>query len=284
MAFVGCRSQEPEPPKPVAPLLEDVDPTTLAPRLLKDEQEIRAYVEAFPLGEYKVYEVRGQGKFYLDQQGDTIKGFLRRGIAWEKHIDDLLRKHVERGTVAVDAGAHIGTHTLVMAKLVGPNGRVYAFEPQRKLYRELVHNLRLNELSSVIPLRFALGAGAEIIEMSPAVHGNEGGTGVGQGGDPAELRTLDSFELTNVSVIKIDVEGFEDFVLDGARATIARSRPILIVEIMGGQDYQTTSPEIRARIDGTKHKLAALGYLVSKVSKHDYLGIPIELAPLGGHR
>jgi FkbM family methyltransferase len=278
LVVTGCGSKDPEPHadrvENIDPAINQVDPAVLAPRLLHDEDEIRAYVDAFPVHEYKVHEVRGQGKFYLDAELDTIKDFLRRGIRWEQHIDGIVRKHAKKGTVAIDAGAHIGTHTLVMGQVVGSNGRTYAFEPQRKLYRELVNNLRLNGATNVIPLRFALGAGAEIIEMSPAAQGNEGGTGVGKGGDRAELRTLDSFGFKNVSLIKIDVEGFEDFVLDGARETIAANRPVLVVEIMGGNDYQTATPEIRARIDSTKEKLASLGYAVTKVSKHDYLAIP----------
>ena len=282
LLLVGCDSKEgkPSPPPPapdenVDPKINEVDPSVLAPRLLKDSDEIRAYVDAFPLAEYEVHEAKGQGKFYLDKKpGDTIKDFLRRGIRWEQHIDGLIRKHAKRGTTVVDAGAHIGTHTMGMAAAVGPNGRVYAFEPQRKIYRELVNNLRLNGITNVIALRFALGANEDVIEMSPAAQGNEGGTGVGHGGDKAELRTLDSFGLKNISVIKIDVEGFEDFVLDGAKATIAANRPVLIVEIMGGSDYQTAPPEIKARIDGTKNKLVELGYDVEKVSKHDYLALP----------
>jgi FkbM family methyltransferase len=270
----GCSSKEREAVENLDPTVNQVDPAILAPRLLKDDDELRTYIDAFPLHEYKVHEVPGQGKFYLDAETDTIKDFLRRGIRWERHIDALVTKHLRTGTVGIDAGAHIGTHTLTMARAAGANGRVYAFEPQRKIFRELVHNLRLNGVTNVTALRYALGAGAEIIEMSAAAQGNEGGTGVGQGGDRAELRTLDSFGFKNVSFIKIDVEGFEDFVLDGARATIAANKPVLVVEIIGGQDYETATPEIRARIDRTKEKLASLGYVVTKVSKHDYLALP----------
>lgn len=91
-----------------------------------------------------------------------------------------------------------------------------------------------------------------------------------------ELRTVDSFGFKNVSLIKIDVEGYEDHVLDGAVRTIGAHRPVLVVEIIGGTDYDTATPEARAMIDITKAKMRQLGYTVTKVSGHDYLGVPVK--------
>ena len=57
---------------------------------------------------------------------------------------------------------------------------------------------------------------------------------MGEGGDQAELRTIDSFGFRNVSLLKIDVESLEDQVLDGARETILESKPVILAEIQGG--------------------------------------------------
>ncbi len=247
----------------------------LAPLLLDDREEIAALLKALPPGVYREYYVRGVGKFYLDDVVDVIKGILKRGQPWEPHIDELLRKHIKPGTTVIDAGAHIGTHALAMSRFVGPDGLVYSFEPQKKLYRELVYNLRLNKVANVVAVRLALGLSPSIIEMSPALHANEGGTGIGSGGDRAELRALDQIPFTNVSVMKIDVEGFEDNVLEGARLTIARWRPVIVIEIMGGNTYNSAPPEIRARIDATRKKLETMGYKVEHVSEHDYLALPV---------
>lgn len=54
-----------------------------------------------------------------------------------------------------------------MGRLAGPQGRVYAFEPQRKAYRELRRNIELNELANVSALRYAVGADIRIVEMNP---------------------------------------------------------------------------------------------------------------------
>ena len=262
----------------------EIDSAGLAPRLVRDAEEMNRYLAAFPVGEYKIAEVEGQGRFYLDDIDDVIKRPLRNGVMWEPYLVNLIPLHVKPGTTVIDAGAHIGTHTVTMARAAGRKGRVYSFEPQKKLYRELVHNLRINGLGNVVPLRFAVGDRPGMVEMSKSAKGNEGGTAIGAGGDKVELRTIDSFGFRNVSFMKIDVEGFEDHVLDGAAQTIRTQHPALLVEIQGGNDYDKASPEIRQRIERTVAKLKAFGYAVRRVSMHDYLATYPATQPNGGSR
>ncbi len=246
-----------------------------APLVLHDEAEVEVYLAGFPSDEYQMHEVPGLGRFYIDDPDERIKKVIVAGQRWEEHIIEVLEEHVRPGSVALDVGAHIGTHTLTMSRLVGPSGRVYAFEPVQKTYRELRRNLELNGVTNVVPLRYAIGKGAaSVIEMNPIHPGEEGGTSVGHGGDRVELRSLDSFGFEQVSLIKIDVEGFELPVLDGAEETIRRNRPVLVVEIMGGYDYETAPPDARMQIDVTRWRIAGLGYTVQRVKKQDYLALP----------
>lgn len=247
------------------------------PRVLDDLDEVRDYVNAFPQAEYEQHEVPGIGRFFVDDIGDLVKQVVKNGDAWEPHVIELMQEWVEPGTVVLEVGAHIGTHTVPLSRLVGPRGRVYSFEPQRKIFRELHHNLALNGINNVVALRFAVGSGPpRVIEMNPATAGNEAGTGVGAGGDQAELRTLDSFRFERVSLLKIDVEHFENEVLDGAVDTIRRNRPVIVLEILGGEDYETATPDVLERIHGTWRKLEALGYRVAPIRKHDYIALPDE--------
>lgn len=247
----------------------------LAPRLLKDHAGLADYLRSFPFQDYKAYYVPdSKMMFYIDEIDDAIKNWVRKSVLWERHIHDILLKYARPGSTVIDAGAHIGTHTLTLSHAVGAGGLVFAFEPQKKIYRELYYNLKLNQINNVVPLRFALGARAAIIEMNPAVSGNEGGTGIGNGGDIAELRTIDSFGFSNVSAIKIDVEGFEDQVLDGAKETVLKWRPVIIIEIMGGNNLDTAPPMVKARIKHTISKLEGLGYTIKQVGFHDYLAVP----------
>jgi FkbM family methyltransferase len=255
--------------------VNQVDEALLRPYLLDDRGEMEGYLASLPDGVYRVHEVPTLGKFYLDDIKDIIKDTLRKGRTWEGSLVRLFPSHVKPASTVIDAGAHIGVHTLSLAPLAGPEGRVYAFEPQKKIYRELVHNLRLNGVDNVVPLRYALGRSAGVIEMSPTVIGNEGSTPVGRGGDKAELRSIDSFAFSNVSFIKIDVEGFEDEVLEGARLTIARHRPVIMIEIQGGYPFiEQAPPQIQDKVAATRARLAGMGYKVERIRGYDYLAVP----------
>jgi FkbM family methyltransferase len=271
IAVLVAACDAPPPPYKPMPVI------SVSPALLDDREETRRYLNAFPLADYQRYDVPDVGSFFVDDPADMIKQVIVAGDKWERHSFDLLAEHVVPGSVVVEVGAHIGTHTVRIGQLAGPWGRVYAFEPQRKIYRELHHNLALNGLTNVVAMRMAIGSGAtRVIEMNPTTPGNEGGTGVGSGGDGAELRSLDSFHFERVSLLKIDVETYEDEVLDGAVDTIRRNRPVILIEIMGGTDLETASPDVLEKIAVTRGKLEALNYSVSQVFKHDYVARPLD--------
>jgi FkbM family methyltransferase len=252
----------------------EVPQEVLAPRLLLDQQDMKDYLAAFPTEKYTRYNVTNLGAFYIDKPSDIIKKVIVSGNVWENQIDNLLKKYIERGSTALDIGAHIGTHTLRMTQLVGPKGRVYAFEPQKKIYRELYSNLKLNQASNGIPLRFAIGNSNAVIEMNAAQDGNEGATAVGAGGDKAEIRTIDSFGFQGISLIKIDVEGFEDPVIEGARETLIKCHPVILVEILARNSNDASPEAAKLRIANTKKKIEDLGYSVELVSNEDYLALP----------
>jgi FkbM family methyltransferase len=241
-----------------------------------DPKELQEYIAAFPREEYLICEVPGQGRFYVEPfKSDTIKNILRSKQVWEPHILNTIHQYVKPGTIVLDIGAHIGTFTIAMAKAVGNTGSVYAFEPQCKIFRELKKNCELNEVTNVICHRIAIGDRQQIIEMDKETYpGSEGSTGIGQGGDLAEMRTIDSFNLENVSFIKIDVERSEEQVLDGMTNTIRKNKPIIIIELQGGYLWETAPPDIRQKMLNSIDKLQALGYIVTRLYLHDYLALP----------
>jgi FkbM family methyltransferase len=152
---------------------------------------------------------------------------------------DLFRQAVRSGWTAVEAGANIGAHTLALARQVGPQGTVYAFEPQRILFQALCANMALNSLANVHCRMEALGEAPGSVTIPPldyAAENNFGGlslnraTSTNQGGEVVPSITLDSLELPRCEFFKVDVEGMELSVLKGAKATIERLRPILYIE------------------------------------------------------
>ncbi|HZP76353.1 MAG TPA: FkbM family methyltransferase [Pseudolabrys sp.] len=149
----------------------------------------------------------------------------------------LMRVFLKAGDVAIDAGANIGTHTIAFANSVGPQGRVHAFEPMRRNFCMLAGNVALNALENVVCHQKAVGAvngeisvpvlpDPEISYNYSAIHLSE----ESKQGERVPIVTLDSLDLQACRVIKIDTEGMEDKVLDGAQALIKRCRPLIYLE------------------------------------------------------
>lgn len=223
----------------------------------------------------KVFTIPKLGKMCLEHTvNDVIKTGLRQGRLWEPHLHRYFRRYIRKGSTALDIGAHIGSHTLVMAKLVGPKGQVHAWEPQLKIYQELLVNLDLNKATQAYAHFAALGDTHLRIAMSPPGKGNEGGTAMGSGGNRVELLPLDFYKLKNVSFIKIDVEGAEFSVLKGAAQTIKANNPVILFEAWAKNKKQR---QAAARIF---QFLGTLGYKhIARVSTFNYLAYPLGKKP-----
>jgi FkbM family methyltransferase len=249
------------------------------------------YLQAFPFDQYHVCSADEQGSFYIDTEEDYIKAFLFDGDPWEGEYIELLKKYVKPRTIALDIGAHIGTHTVTLSKAIGEHGLVIAFEPQRKIYRELCMNMQLNGCNNVVPLLLALGDRNTEVIMPPPPEGNEGGRAIiegynanAAGSEEIRIRRLDDFKLKNVSFIKMDVEAYEDRALEGARKTIEMFHPVIFIEIQGDpggdifveegwieENWEETSVQ---KTEHTIKKLESMGYTVSHVYDRDYLAVP----------
>jgi FkbM family methyltransferase len=139
------------------------------------------------------------------------------------------------GDVAIDVGANIGAHTLQFARLVGPTGQIYAIEPQRVIHQVLCANMVLNEQFNVVALHAAAGAqpgSLRVPTLNFARESNFGGYALtdAAAGESVPVITLDSLDLRALKLLKIDVEGMEYSVLEGARQQIAKHRPFIYAE------------------------------------------------------
>jgi FkbM family methyltransferase len=148
---------------------------------------------------------------------------------------EIFQQLLRPGMTVVDAGANIGAHTLYFARAVGQTGRVLAFEPQRVLYQMLCGNIALNGLRNVRAENAALGAEAGTLlvpQLDYTKGGNFGGVPLGEWkhGEEIPVRTLDSYVLSSCHLIKIDVEGMERVVLEGAADVLKTHKPFLYVE------------------------------------------------------
>lgn len=169
---------------------------------------------------------------------------------------ELYRQIVRPGQVVIDAGANIGVHTLLLSRLVGDEGLVYAYEPQRAIHEILCANMALNGRMNVRCRCEALGeAAGEIFvpRMDYDAETNFGGLGLGgfQTGEKVPVVTIDGLQLPRCDMLKVDVEGMELAVLRGAADTIRKCHPILYVE----NDRLESSPALIDHLLSQGYKL-----------------------------
>ncbi len=166
----------------------------------------------------------------LDQY---VGGSLDRYGEFSELEAQLFSGLIKRGMLVVEVGANIGAHTVHLAKLVGENGGVVAFEPQRVIYQMLCANLALNGIENTDAKCLAVGATAGEITVPRVDYRGDNNFGDialgGDDGDEVEMIAIDNLMLPACHMIKICVEGMEKQVLDGARQTITRFRPYLYV-------------------------------------------------------
>lgn len=144
------------------------------------------------------------------------------------------RPYLRLESVVLDIGANFGAHTFAFAD-VARFGVVLAIEPQRALFNMLSGSIELTGSANVRAKHCACGRTPGQVFIPPINYagvGNFGGLELGATteGDPVARVAIDSWALKHVDFIKIDVEGMELDVLEGARDTIARCRPVLAVE------------------------------------------------------
>lgn len=168
----------------------------------------------------------------------------------------IFRQIVKPGQVIVEVGANIGVHTVFLARAVAPRGRVLAFEPQRIVYQTLCANLALNSITNTYCWQAAVGRSAGETRVPTVDYtrpGNFGGVALkdGKKGEQVPVLTLDSLQLAQCALIKIDVEGMEQDVVAGAAATLQRCKPLLYVE----NDRAAKSAALIQLLDGLGYKL-----------------------------
>lgn len=175
----------------------------------------------------------------------------------------LLQKILSPGMTFVDAGACYGIYTLAASKIVGPAGSVFTFEPAPRAFRILQKNIRLNSLPNVIayPLALTANNGKALLYRHPNVGCDSLGkddsfTGTSEMIATKSLDTvLREVSVSSVDVIKIDVQGAEEWVLRGAAQLLASSHPVVIFEV-----YPPCTAPLRLSPHGAWDFLSSLGY------------------------
>ena len=159
--------------------------------------------------------------------------------AFESAETELLRRLARPGTTAVDAGANVGLFTVPLALAVGSEGRVLAFEPAPETVVRLHENLRRNGLGNVSVFEAALGGergAATLLLADDSAYNSTATTPTAADSVVVEVPVVRLDDVwaeagrPEVSVLKIDVEGAELDVLEGAGELVRSSRPAVLVE------------------------------------------------------
>jgi FkbM family methyltransferase len=191
------------------------------------------------LREREVTILDGPGRdLRIDLHGSAVT--FATGTA-ERPLQDALTRELKPGATFYDIGANIGFVTLIAAKLVGPSGRVVAFEPVPKNVAAIKENLALNGIDWVDVQETAMGRDsgtASLIVSDVSAFSRLASINVPPGArETIEVRvdSVDEFLARGSErppdVVKIDVEGAELEVIEGMRHTLAEHQPVILCEI-----------------------------------------------------
>ena len=212
-----------------------------------------------------------------------ISQSLRKNTIWEPHLHRVFEKYVNEDSIVIEAGCHIGSHTIKLGKLCKS---LYAFEPLPTSNELLTKNVEANNLSNVIISNCGLSYNFDEVKYNWIPGDNPGGSGLSNNptGKPQWLRetqeevnvqltTIDAMNLSGLDFMKIDVEGYEVNVIRGAMETIKRFRPIIAMEVWADHTG-------RVDMDYTKslfQNLIDIDYTVQHIMGPDFLFIPLKI-------
>jgi len=135
----------------------------------------------------------------------------------------LFKDYCQPGDVAVDVGANVGEVSIILSRRAGVRGQVFAFEPNPRIYRYLLGNLSLNGCTNVTAHNLAVGAAVGPVRMSDDKVDDMNRV-VDAGAIEVPCTTLDAQSFPDrIAFLKVDVEGSELRVLEGAERLLART-------------------------------------------------------------
>jgi FkbM family methyltransferase len=165
------------------------------------------------------------------------------------------------GNIVYDVGAHAGFYTLLASHIVGPAGRVFAFEPLPRNVRYLKRHVELNRAKNAIIIEAAVtdaSGTCSFLELPASLEGHISSEGRLSVRSVSLDDLFTSGSIPAPDVIKIDVEGAETMVLAGASALLERHHPLLFLAVHG--DY--------ARVECCTY-LRSMGYTLGSLDGLD---------------
>lgn len=200
-----------------------------------------AHYEAIPVT--RRARVAGGTRMLLDTS-DFLQRSLFLAGDFEPEVSACIQANLRPGDCFADLGANVGFYTLMAARRVGPEGRVFAFEPNPGTYAALCANVALNQFRQVTPVQLALSDACGTAALYADAAGNSGASSLlprEASGAPTTVRTMtwDEYAAQHAvptpSLVKMDVEGFELHALRGMKGLLtAPNAPRFLIKVSEG--------------------------------------------------
>ena len=227
-----------------------------ANKKLKQKTKGELEIDKFIVGDKTKDNYDQQLTFYIYHSDGLIRRAVSKGYPFDQIIGIALWNVVSKDSTFIDIGANIGTVLVPIAKYVK---KCYAFEPQKPIRRLLKKNISKNKVKDTVTvikkgvahyngtahLDFRIvdhDGNVQELEYTGSKRINYGGVRIGIGGPKIKLMTIDSMNLTELSAMKVDVEGAEPLVFYGAQNTIKKFKPFIAFE-KNYQKLETDSME-----------------------------------------
>jgi FkbM family methyltransferase len=195
--------------------------------------------------------MRGGYAMALCPNADRFERRLYDARTYEPATLALFDGVLRPGDIAVDVGANLGLMTLHAAYLVGATGSVVAVEPHPVYFSRLIRNIELNNLTNVRAVQMAAGAAPELRTIYDVPSVNIGRSSLvrpniaSRPGGVVSVERLDKIlsdlGIPRVRLIKIDVEGFEPKVIQGASEMLA-GQPMVCMEVTSALNHEPEGP------------------------------------------
>lgn len=240
------------------------------------------------------------GMQYAGNAGDYISRMVYFCGAYEKYMLFFLRDYLahlhKNSVIFADIGANLGNHSLFMSQYVS---QVHAFEPYEKVRRELEEKITVNNITNIQVHTYGLGAKNKTLPFyaPPAFNLGAGSFSKGHHKGNHYIADLDIkigdevfANFGTVNIVKMDVEGFERYVLEGLKNTLKKDRPLIILELSDTTrnsfkdfaDFQLVFPEnytllrfATANRNNGDYAIADFDYY-THYKRHDVIACPDE--------
>ncbi len=232
-----------------------------------------------------IRKINGRVSFEYERLGFLDEDDLRAMLtgSYDIILCDYLKKHVKAGDIVLDVGANVGYISAVAASFAGPSGEVHGFEPLAECYARLNRLCELNPEYRFIFNNIALGETDGFLPISFNPDGDSRNATLVPGkrypqSRQVRVRRLDDYiaeSITSprrISLIKIDVEGFEFSVLKGLSRFLPEFKPVIVCEI---KPWELRN--LGATLDDFAKYIKGFGYSTYVISGEE---TPVELTAL----